>query len=158
MMKDIKAIRTDAGLTRASAARMIGMPLRTLEEWEHGRRNPPEWVMNLAKEKLTKEIELMKENEKMRETRYDIIKNRIEVKHESDIREGVTLTGSDQNPEAVASCATKEEALKVLENYKSDVKEMSGYYLVTEYYVEEEMYEDGELYESRDILAFAPFN
>ena len=105
MMKDIKAIRTEAGLTRASAARMIGMPLRTLEEWEHGRRNPSEWVMNLAKEKLIKEIERMKENEKMREIRYDIIKNRIEVKHESDVCEGVTLTGSDQNPEVVASCA-----------------------------------------------------
>ena len=54
-MEDIKKIRLDAGLSRPDVCREIGIPLRTLENWESEssiHRDPPEWVKKLYVEKL----------------------------------------------------------------------------------------------------------
>lgn len=48
----IKEARKAAGLTQAAAAEMIGVPKRTLEDWETDRRHPPKYVENLIVEKL----------------------------------------------------------------------------------------------------------
>lgn len=36
----IKQARAQAGLTQARAAKIIGVPTRTLQDWEDGKRNP----------------------------------------------------------------------------------------------------------------------
>lgn len=36
----IKTARAQAGLTQARAAKIIGVPTRTLQDWEDGKRNP----------------------------------------------------------------------------------------------------------------------
>lgn len=36
----IKSARVKAGLTQARAAELIGVPTRTLQDWEDGKRNP----------------------------------------------------------------------------------------------------------------------
>lgn len=51
-MSKIKEAREAAGLTQASARDLIGVSKRTWEDWEHGRRTPPEYVEKLIVDKL----------------------------------------------------------------------------------------------------------
>ena len=39
-MNNLKEARCRAGLTQARAAKLIGVPTRTLQDWEDGKRNP----------------------------------------------------------------------------------------------------------------------
>ena len=48
----IKEAREQAGLSRAEMSRMFEIPVRTLEEWDAGRRTPPPYVEKLIIEKL----------------------------------------------------------------------------------------------------------
>lgn len=43
----IKSIRERTGLNRKEFSEYAGIPLRTLEDWEAGRRNPPEYIPRL---------------------------------------------------------------------------------------------------------------
>ena len=43
----LKKIREDLGMNRTEFSRYIGIPLRTLEEWEAGRRQMPDYVLRL---------------------------------------------------------------------------------------------------------------
>lgn len=43
------AHRRRLGLTQAGAAKLLGMPLRTWQDYERSRRVPPEWVQRLAR-------------------------------------------------------------------------------------------------------------
>ncbi len=50
---DIKEARTAAGLSRPQMSKAIyGIPVRTIEDWESGKHNPPEWAEKLIIEKL----------------------------------------------------------------------------------------------------------
>lgn len=42
-----KEIRAILGVTRAEFSRRYGIPVRTLEDWDAGRRHPPEWLLKL---------------------------------------------------------------------------------------------------------------
>lgn len=42
-----KEIRAILGVTRAEFSRLYGIPVRTLEDWDAGRRHPPEWLLKL---------------------------------------------------------------------------------------------------------------
>lgn len=55
----IKEAREQAGLSRAEMSRRFEIPVRTLEDWEKGKRTPPPYVEKLIIEKL----ETMKERE-----------------------------------------------------------------------------------------------
>lgn len=46
-MMDIKAIRHLHGLSQRDLSSLVGIPLRTIEDWEAGKRNPPEYVVRL---------------------------------------------------------------------------------------------------------------
>lgn len=48
----IKEAREQAGLSRAEMSRIFEIPIRTLEEWDAGRRTPPPYVEKLIVEKL----------------------------------------------------------------------------------------------------------
>ena len=52
--KIITELRHKAGLTQKAAAEYLGIPKRTIENWEGGRRKPTEFVLNAVKEKLMK--------------------------------------------------------------------------------------------------------
>ena len=49
---NIKEAREAAGLSRAEMSRIFEIPVRTLEEWDAGRRTPPPYVEKLILEKL----------------------------------------------------------------------------------------------------------
>ena len=40
----IKEIRTARSLTIQQFSELTGIPRRTIEDWEAGRRKPPEWL------------------------------------------------------------------------------------------------------------------
>lgn len=46
---DIKALREKAGVSQRDFAVMLGVSLRTLQEWEQGRRTPTGPAMNLLR-------------------------------------------------------------------------------------------------------------
>ena len=43
----LKKIRADLGMNRTEFSRYVDIPLRTLEEWEAGRRQMPDYVLRL---------------------------------------------------------------------------------------------------------------
>ena len=45
--KKIRELRESIGLNRKEFSKHIGIPVRTLEDWEAGRRTPPEYIPRL---------------------------------------------------------------------------------------------------------------
>ena len=60
--KTIKEIRESTGMSRKDFSEHTGIPVRTLEDWEAGRRTPPEYIPRLIEYQLKYE-ELMKGRE-----------------------------------------------------------------------------------------------
>lgn len=58
----IRELRDSIGMTKKEFSEHIGIPLRTLEDWEAARRTPPEYIPRLIAYQLKYE-ELMKEKE-----------------------------------------------------------------------------------------------
>lgn len=58
----IKEIRKAEGLSQSQFAKKYGIPLTTLQHWEQGFRNPPEYVISLISTitRQNKEIEALK--------------------------------------------------------------------------------------------------
>ena len=48
----IQAIRGETGMTRPQFSEWLGMPLRTLQAWEKGTREMPEYVLRLIAYKV----------------------------------------------------------------------------------------------------------
>ncbi len=46
-MSEIKTLRESTGLTQQRFADLLGIPKRTIENWEGGKSRPPEYVMRL---------------------------------------------------------------------------------------------------------------
>lgn len=57
----ISDLRSLIGLSRSEFSRRYGVPIRTLEDWEAGRRTPPEYVISLL-ERVVKEDIKKEEN------------------------------------------------------------------------------------------------
>lgn len=51
---DIKEIRSISGLTQQAFSEKYGIPKRSIENWEGGKRNPPAYVISLL-ERVVKE-------------------------------------------------------------------------------------------------------
>lgn len=51
-MSKVKEARQAAGLTREMVCEKIGIPPRTLQDWELGNRKPPDYVERLVIEKI----------------------------------------------------------------------------------------------------------
>lgn len=52
MTAKIKEARLRAGLTQEGVTKKIGIPRRTLQDWEAGRRKCPEWAERLIVNEL----------------------------------------------------------------------------------------------------------
>ena len=63
-------IRKMLGISRAAFSRKYNIPIRTLEDWDAGKKNPPEYVMNML-ERIVNED---KEGEDMNELTMDRIR------------------------------------------------------------------------------------
>ncbi len=57
----ISELRSLAGISRPEFSRRYGVPIRTLEDWEAGRRTPPKYVISLL-ERVVKEDIKKEEN------------------------------------------------------------------------------------------------
>ena len=49
----IRKLREKTGMTRKDFSIHIGIPLRTIEDWEAGRRTPPEYIPRLISYQLS---------------------------------------------------------------------------------------------------------
>lgn len=47
-MSKIKEARLKANLTQENMAKKMSIPIRTIQDWEAGRRTPPEYVERLV--------------------------------------------------------------------------------------------------------------
>lgn len=54
-MNPIKAIRTATGMTQKAFSEYFGIPKRTIEDWESGRRKCPPYLFDLMRYKLERE-------------------------------------------------------------------------------------------------------
>lgn len=54
-MKTIKEICTEYGISQTELSKRFGIPLRTVQDWHGGRRNPPDYVVNMMIEILNKQ-------------------------------------------------------------------------------------------------------
>ena len=59
----IRELREQAGMTRKEFSEYTQIPVRTLEDWEAGRRTPPEYIPRLLAYQL-KFDEIMKKGNK----------------------------------------------------------------------------------------------
>lgn len=59
----IRRLREQTGMTRKDFSIHIGIPLRTIEDWEAGRRRPPEYIPRLIEFQLKYE-ELIEKKQK----------------------------------------------------------------------------------------------
>ena len=53
-MTTIREARQAAGLSQQGVTDALGIPKRTLQDWESGKRTPPGWAEALVIEKLEK--------------------------------------------------------------------------------------------------------
>lgn len=58
----IKQLRESVGMNRKEFSQHTGIPVRTLEDWEASRRNPPEYIPRLIAYQLKYE-ELLRDKE-----------------------------------------------------------------------------------------------
>ena len=58
----IRRLREQTGMTRKDFSMHIGIPLRTIEDWEAGRRRPPEYISRLIEYQLKYEELLEKKH------------------------------------------------------------------------------------------------
>lgn len=53
----IKEARKAAGMTQQSLADLLGIPKRTIEDWDSGKHRPPEYVERLIVDRINMERE-----------------------------------------------------------------------------------------------------
>ncbi len=51
-MNEIRKLREQTGMSRKEFAEHLGIPPRTIEDWEAGRRNPPDYIPRLISYQL----------------------------------------------------------------------------------------------------------
>ena len=45
----MKEFRLSTGLSQSKFAEYFGLPVRSIQEWEQGRKNPPSYLLELLK-------------------------------------------------------------------------------------------------------------
>ena len=54
MINEIKQARQKAGLSQQKMSDITGIPKRTIEQWDTGKRSPSPWVTRLVVEELSR--------------------------------------------------------------------------------------------------------
>lgn len=54
--EELKEIRKKLGMSRKAFFETFGVPQKTLEDWEYGKRTPPDYVMTLLETAITEYI------------------------------------------------------------------------------------------------------
>ncbi len=67
-MKTLKDLRKMKGMNRREFSEYMGIPLRTMEEWEAGRRKMPDYVLRLISYRV--KVEKVLEEKKIERTDY----------------------------------------------------------------------------------------
>ena len=67
-MKTIKEARQAAGLSQQGVTDVLGIPRRTIQDWESGKRTPPGWAEALVVEKLER---IAQDNQAARPTKTE---------------------------------------------------------------------------------------
>lgn len=81
-MERSEEIRKMLGISRAAFSRKYNIPLRTLEDWDAGKKNPPDYVLDML-ERIVNED---KEGEDMNELTMDRIRIAKRLLAEKDIK------------------------------------------------------------------------
>ncbi len=55
MQQPIRVVRENVGLTQEQVANLVGIPVKTIRNWEQNIRKPREWVMNLIIDRILRE-------------------------------------------------------------------------------------------------------
>ena len=53
----VKELRQRKDMTQKAFAEYLGIPLRTIEQWEGNKRTPPEYLLNLIKFRIEHDTE-----------------------------------------------------------------------------------------------------
>ena len=64
-MERSEEIRAILGISRVAFSRKYNIPLRTLEDWDAGKKNPPDYVLNMLERVVNEDKD--KEGEDMNE-------------------------------------------------------------------------------------------
>ena len=59
----IKEARMNAGLTQKALSEWLGIPKRTIEDWDAGKSKPSSWVEALVVEKIERDAHTLKNEE-----------------------------------------------------------------------------------------------
>lgn len=51
-------IRSILGISRAEFSRRYGIPVRTIENWDAGKTNPPEWLLKILERVVREDAEI----------------------------------------------------------------------------------------------------
>lgn len=62
-MQSIKEIRQSTGLSQAKFCEALNIPTRTLQDWEQGKRQCPEYVAELIAYRVAHDTSIPKANE-----------------------------------------------------------------------------------------------
>lgn len=68
LAEKIRKIREQTGLSRKDFSIHIGIPLRTIEDWEAGRRRPPEYIPRLIEYQIKYEEMIEKRRKEEKDT------------------------------------------------------------------------------------------
>ena len=52
----VKELREQSRMTQAEFSKFLNIPIRTIQEWEQGRRTPPDYVVELIRYKVEADI------------------------------------------------------------------------------------------------------
>ena len=58
---EVKELRMLSGLSQQAFSEKYGIPKRSIENWEGGKRNPPEYVVNLLERVVKEDIKKIEE-------------------------------------------------------------------------------------------------
>ena len=70
----MEKVRKNTGMNRKEFCEQFGIPVRTIEEWEAGRRTPPEYVVRLLSYYVYNNLNLKKND-----VRYETEANRKQM-------------------------------------------------------------------------------
>lgn len=55
-MNQIQEIRKRSGLSQTQFSYLLGIPVKTIQNWEQGRTKPPVWILELIEKRIEGKI------------------------------------------------------------------------------------------------------